>query len=270
MTYAAIEASAQSGRPVELYEFINGSTAYRYTSADGDVVYGGNNYTAVPIARGAVEATSETARLALEITCARDLPVLGLFSTMPPEEVVAVTLRRLHAGDGEAITLWMGRVLNVTWNNASAGIHCESVYTSLKRTGLRRLYQKGCPHVVYGPGCGLDCDDFKVVRTVATITGTTITLGTLSGYADGYFAGGYLEWEKSAGVFERRAIRSQVGSVVTIGFPIPGLAASASVNLYPGCDHSLATCDGKFVNRLNYGGQPYFPDKNPFNGVAIY
>ena len=38
----------------------------------------GNTYTAVPIARGAVEATSETARLALNITCARDLPVLGL------------------------------------------------------------------------------------------------------------------------------------------------------------------------------------------------
>ena len=76
--------------------------------------------------------------------------------------------------------------------------------------------------------------------------------------------------EKSAGVFERRAIRSQTGAVVTIGFPIPGLTASASVNLYPGCDHSLATCDGKFANRLNYGGQHYYPDKNPFNGVAIY
>lgn len=270
MSYTVVETSAQGGSPVELYEFINGTAAYRYTSAAHDVSYGGNTYTAVPIARGAVEATSETARLALEITCARDLPVLGLFSTMPPEEVVAVTLRRLHAGDGEAITLWMGRVLNVTWNSAAAEIHCESVYTSLKRVGLRRLYQKGCPHVVYGPGCGLDRDDFKVVRTVSTVTGTTVTLGTLSGYADGYFAGGYLEWEKSAGVFERRAIRSQVGAVVTIGFPIPGMAASASVNLYPGCDHSLVTCDGKFDNRLNYGGQPYYPDKNPFNGVAIY
>ena len=270
MTYATVETSTQAGRPVELYEFISGTTYYRYTSADGDVVYGGNTYTAVPISRGAVEATSETARLALEITCASDLPVLDLFATMPPEEVVAVTLRRLHAGDGEAITMWMGRVLNVTWNNASAAIHCESVYTSLKRTGLRRLYQKGCPHVVYGSGCGLNRNDFKLVRTVSTITGTTITVSTLSGFADGYFSGGYLEWEKTTGVFERRAIRSQVGAVVTIGFPIPGLAASASVNLYPGCDHSLATCEGKFSNRLNYGGQPYFPDKNPFNGVAIY
>ena len=270
MTYTTLETSAQSGRPVELYEFINGATAYRYTSADGDVVYGGNTYTAAPIARGAVEATSETARLALEITCARDIPVLDLFALMPPENVVALTLRRLHAGDGEAIILWMGRVLNVTWNTASAKIHCESVYTSLKRTGLRRLYQKNCPLGLYGPVCNLDRTNFDLSRTVATISGVTIVVTTMAGYADGYFAGGYLEWERTTGVFERRMIRSHVGTAITVSFPIPGLVTSAAVVLYPGCDHTLATCDGKFANRLNYGGQPYYPDKNPFNGVALY
>lgn len=270
MTYAAIEASAQSGRPVELYEFVSGSTHYRYTSADGDVSYSGNTYTAVPIARGAVEATSETARLALEITCARTLGVLELFSAMPPDDVVAVTVRRLHAGDGEAIVLWMGRVLNVTWNVAAAEIHCESVYTSIKRVGLRRLYQIACPHVLYSPGCGLARADFKVTKTVSSVSGTNITVGDMGAYAGGYFAGGYIEWERSAGQFDRRAIRSQVGGVVTIGFPLPGLAATDTVNLYPGCDHSLTTCHGKFANRPNYGGMPYFPSKNPFNGTPIY
>ena len=270
MTYAAIETSAQSGRPVELYEFMNGATAYRYTSADGDVVYGGNTYTAVPIARGAVEATSETARLALEITCARTLDVLDLFAVMPPDQIVAVTLRRLHAGDGEAITLWMGRILNVTWNSVAAEIHCESVYTSLKRVGLRRLYQKGCPHVVYSGGCGLDSADFKTTRAVSTVSGSEITVSTLSGFADGYFAGGYIEWEPTPGQFDRRAIRSQTGAVVAVAFPLPGLAATDTVNLYPGCDHTLATCESKFSNRLNYGGMPYFPDKNPFSGTSIY
>lgn len=270
MTFATIETSAQSGRPVELYEFINGATAYRYTSADGDVSYGGNTYTAVPIARGAVEATSETARLALEITCDRSLGVLDLFSTMPPDGIVAVTLRRLHAGDGEAITLWMGRVLNVTWNMHAAEVHCESVYTSLKRTGLRRIYQKPCPHVVYEPGCNLDRADFDAAATVSTVTGTTLTLSGLGAFADGYFGGGYLEWDSGGGVMARRSIRSQVGGTVIISFPLPGLVAAASVALYPGCDHTLATCSAKFSNNLNYGGMPYFPDKNPFSGTPIY
>jgi len=268
MTYAAAESAVQSGRPVELYEFLDGATAYRYTSADGDVVYGGNTYTAVPIARGAVEATSETARLALEITCARDLPVLDLFSLMPPDQVVLVTLRRLHSGDGEAIIMWMGRILNVTLNNASAEIHCESVYTSLKRVGLRRLYQKSCPHVIYGPGCGLARATYKATKTVSTVSGTTITVSSI-GAVDGYYAGGYMEWT-SGGVSYRRAIHSQISGALVISFSIPGISAGASVDLYPGCDHTLATCASKFSNSDNYGGMPFFPSKNPFAGVAIY
>jgi uncharacterized phage protein (TIGR02218 family) len=268
MTYAAVETSIQSGRPVELYEFIYGATPYRYTSADGDVVYGGNTYSAVPIARGAVEATNEVARLALEITCTRALPVLDLFAVAPPEEVVLITLRRLHSGDGEAIILWLGRILNVTLNNAAAEIHCESVYTSLKRVGLRRLYQKSCPHVVYGSGCALARATYKATRTVSTVSGTTITVASI-GAVDGYYSGGYLEWT-SSGVAHRRAIHSQTGGSLVIGFPIPGIAASDSVDLYPGCDHTLATCASKFSNSANYGGMPFFPPKNPFAGVAIY
>lgn len=268
MTFAALETSAQSGRPVELYDFSIGAAHYRYTSADGDVSYGGNTYTAVPISRNAVEATSETARLALEIVCDHSLGVLALFSTMPPEEVVAITLRRLHAGDGEAVTMWIGRILNVTWNPAAAEIHCESVYTSLKRTGLRRLYQMACPHVVYDAGCGLSRASFKATKTVSAVSGVTLSIASI-GAADGYYAGGYLEWA-SGGVTLRRAIRSQVAGSVVVSFPLPGLAGGASVDLYPGCDHTLATCASKFSNHLNYGGMPYFPEKNPFSGTPIY
>jgi len=270
MTYATIEASAQAGRPVELYDFSIGAAHYRYTSADGDVSYGGNIYTAAPISRNAVEATSETARLALEIACDRSLGVLALFSTMPPEEIVAVTVRRLHAGDGEAVTLWIGRVLNVTWNPSSAAIHCESVYTSLKRAGLRRAYQKSCPHVVYGVGCTLNCASFVANKTVTTVTGNLLVIADMGAFADGYFAGGYLEWERTTGVFDRRAIRSQVGGTVVISFQIPGLVATEGIQLYPGCDHTLTTCTTKFANQLNYGGMPYFPEKNPFSGTPIY
>jgi uncharacterized phage protein (TIGR02218 family) len=222
----------------------------------------------VPISRNAVEATSEVARLALEIRCSRSLPVLDLFAVAPPEDIVLITLRRLHAGDGEAVVMWMGRILNVTLNNAAAEIHCESVYTSLKRTGLRRLYQKSCPHVVYGSGCGLTRATYKATKTVSTVSGTTITVSSI-GVADAYYAGGYLEWT-SSGVVHRRAIRSQTGGSIEISFPIPGIAAAASVDLYPGCEHTLSTCTSKFANSDNYGGMPFFPTKNPFGGVALY
>lgn len=270
MTYAATETAVQSGKPVELYELLNGTAAFRYTSADSDVVYAGNTYEAVPIARGAIEATQEMFRAALNLTCATDLGVLDLFRFTPPEEVVTMTLRRLHQGDGEAITMWTGRVLNVTWNNASVELHCESVYASLKRNGLRRLYQRPCPHVLYGPGCTLNRATWKATKTVASVSGISIVLNDMGSYVDGYFSGGYLEWESSTGIFERRAIRAQTGGTITINFAVTGLAVAATVGIYPGCDHTLSTCGTKFSNSLNYGGIPHFTGKNPFNGATLY
>jgi hypothetical protein len=49
-----------------------------------------------------------------------------------------------------------------------------------------------------------------------------------------------------------------------------GLAAGTTVTLFPGCDHTLATCSGKFSNTANYGGFPFMPTKNPFGGDPIY
>src|SRR3546814_7797331 len=43
---------------------------------------------------------------------------------------------------------------------------------------------------------------------------------------------------------------------IDAGFPF-------DVILYPGCDHSRATCISKFNNLLNYGGYDFIPVKNP-------
>ncbi len=49
-----------------------------------------------------------------------------------------------------------------------------------------------------------------------------------------------------------------------------GLAVGVPVSVYPGCDHTLATCSAKFGNVARYGGFPYFPQKNPFGGDPIF
>ncbi len=52
-------------------------------------------------------------------------------------------------------------------------------------------------------------------------------------------------------------------------FPL-GLVAGMTLKAYPGDDHTLATCATKFDNVANYGGFPYFPEKNPFGGSPVY
>ena len=37
------------------------------------------------------------------------------------------------------------------------------------------------------------------------------------------------------------------------------------VDWFAGYDHSLAICESKSANVINYGGFPFVPIKNPFN-----
>lgn len=270
MAYSTQETGAQTGAPVELYEFRHGPNFYRYTSADADVVHDFKTFEAWTLSRNAIEATQELARQALKISTTRELPILSLFRLAPPSDVITVTVYRLHRNDGEAIVAWMGRILNVTWRGLLAEIHCESVHTSIKRPGLRRLYQKQCPHVLYSAQCGVSGAAYRATRQVVSIAGLDVTLTDMGSFAAGYFAGGYIEWTPSTGIVERRSIRNHSGAVVSINFQAYGLAAGTPVAVYPGCDHTLATCAAKFGNGLNYGGMPYIPTKNPFDGTPIF
>lgn len=270
MTYDASETGAQTGKPIELYEFRVGTAYYRYTSADADIVFQTKTYEARAMQRSAFEATSEVARSALNITCERTLPLLDLFRFAPPGEVVMLTVYRKHRDDSEYVVAWMGRVLNVTWRGVDAVVSCESVHTSIRRPGLRRMYQKSCPHVLYSAPCGVNAATSKVSKSVSSVSGLNVTLADMGAYADGHFAGGYVEWEQSPGVFERRAITAQVGAVVSINFQLVGLTAGNTLTVYPGCDHTISTCNSKFANSANYGGMPYIPSKNPFDGSPVY
>jgi uncharacterized phage protein (TIGR02218 family) len=269
MTYNTRETSLRTGEPVELYEFRHGPNFYRYTSSDADVVFEGDAYQARTINRTAIEATQELARNPINLTTDPDLPLLALFRFAPPSEVIQVVVRRFHRGDAEAATIWMGRILNVGRRGLAAEIRCESVYSSIKRPGLRRMYQKACPHVLYSAQCGVNREAYRVTLPVVNVAGLNVTFGDLSAYPPTYFVGGYIEWSPSVGIVERRSVRNQGNPTVAVNFPPVRLTPGTSVDLYPGCAHNLTACD-TFGNRDNYGGMPYIPTKNPFDGTPIF
>lgn len=270
MTYSATETSYQSGAPVELYDFARGSLHWRYTSSDQAVTFNTSTYDSALIKRGAIEATQELARSPVTLSTPRDFAVADMFRIAPPTDVITLTITRYHAGDGEGVVVWMGRVLNVEWAGGEATIHCEPVVTSLNRNGLRRLYQRQCPHVLYSPACGVDATARRVVAAVDSVVGIVLQISELSAQADGYYSGGFVEWETVSGIFERRFITQHIGVSITLNQPFDGITIGTTVRVYPGCDHTTSTCNGKFANLPNYGGFPYIPIKNPFGGNGVF
>jgi uncharacterized phage protein (TIGR02218 family) len=272
VTYDASERSLAGGAPVELYTFVTGAITRRYTSADADIVVDGNSYTAAVLQRSVIATTAERARNALQITCARDFPIAELFRVAPPSEIIALTVRRVHRGDTDVAVGWMGRVVNCEWQAGStARLNCEPVSASLRRMGLRRKYQRQCPHVLYlqGPGqCNVNRATHSTTTTITSVTGTLIGVASLPSKP---WPGGFAEWTLPDGSIERRFIEAVPSAgVLKITQAFQGITIGQTVTISPGCDHTTATCASVYSNLDNYGGFPFIPLKNPFNGTPVY
>ena len=157
----------------------------------------------------------------------------------------------------------------MTWENSKAVIDCESVFTSLKRLGLRRRYQRSCPHVLYGNQCKVVKSDYATTGTATAISGLDVTVAEAANQADGYYSGGILEWTTLAGFGRKVMIENHVGSTLTMLTPVPDLNAGTAVTIYPGCRRTTADCVNKFNNLENYGGMPYIPLKSVFGSSAF-
>lgn len=270
MSYDTLERSAAGGRPVELYTFSRGPILWRFTSADRDLLVETNVYKAAVIGRGNIEQGSEVMRSNLSLTVSRDFPLAALYKIAPPSDAITLVLRQYHYGDAEIATLWQGEILAVNFHGGEATIELQPPSANLRAIGLRRNYQKTCPFALYGPDCTVDPATVRTIGPVAGLAGLVLTVLAAGALADGYFDGGYVEWQVATGVYDRRFISSHVASAITVDvFPL-GLAVGQEVRLYPGCDHSINTCNSKFANAPNFGGMPYIPLKLPFGSDPIF
>ena len=262
------------GSPVETFEFdLGGLRRWYFTGADDDVDTGTIVFKAIAIKRSEIEYTNDPGKSSLEITTQRDLAIADLFKAGTPSAVLSLTVRRFHRGDGVSGVIWVGRVIDCKWSSTECTLICEPIRSSMQNPGLRRFFQRQCAHVLYGEDCRVNNLAYRVAGTASSVTSTTVSITGATGYAADRFAGGYLEWTNpSTGTQERRAIRSSTSGqlVVTTLEAITGLIADLPVEVYPGCNHTLDHCHGRFGNAANFGGMPHTPTKNPFDGTPIY
>jgi len=270
MSYDALEKSRWSGAPIELFDFARSYIHWRYTSAQSDVTLDYVDYKATPISRTGIDLNTEINKSSLTVTVPRDNEVADQWRVSPPSEPIILTLSQYHEGDTDVIVQWMGRIITVEWAGSIANIILEPNYTSVKRPGLRRRYQRACPHVLYGPACRLTDDTFRLLSTVENIAGLGVSVYNATALGATYYEGGYIQWEIDLGIYERRYIVSQAGTVLTLDTSPFSLEVGQVVSVFPGCDHTLTTCNSKFGNSLNYGGMPYMPSVNPFGGTSLF
>lgn len=260
-------------RRVELYRFVEGSIIDTQTRGNKPVTYnagsGDEVYVPQVIGRGAVESRTELSKASLEITLEIANPVAQRYLTAVADSVLSLTI--FQQTNNDTLTIWKGRLSKVKLDAKKVTLTFESIFTSLRRPGLRARYQKACRHSIYGPGCNVVMASFLTTDDVSAISGTSITMTDLSGNPAGYFIGGIIETQDNS---QKRYIVNQSGNVLTLQRPFEHLqelfdAGPVSVNLYPGCPKNIEACIDRFNNVLNYGGFPWIPSKNPMGGSSI-
>lgn len=277
MTFEAIETSRALGTPATLYHFSYGedpSAYFAYTDAEQPVTFDGVAYQPFAIMRGSIATQGTLDKATLDIQLPTESGLVELFRLYAPTRVVTVIVRQGHVTDpgNDWPAIWVGRIINISRTGNQAVVSCEPVSTSMRRPGLRRHYQYGCMHALYGPQCKADRSAATTSSTVSSIAGNVVTLpaGWNGARLAAKYAGGLLEWTTPEGNTEIRTIMRVVGNALTInGLPV-GLAPATAVLVSLGCNHQMDDCQNLFVetgtgnsNILNYGGEPWIPTVNP-------
>ena len=268
MSYQDYEDGLEIGSPVELYEFTQGAERWFYISGNTSIIRLAQVYEPSSIKRDRIKQTNDVLKDSLKLKFPRSNEFANQFIGAVPDVVTSATVLRGHWGDPdeEYEVSWKGRVIGSRADENAISLECESVFTSIKRPGLRARFEINCRHVLYGAQCGVNQNVYRHDGTVLSINNSVdIEVTNASLFANGYFTGGKLV--NDLGV--ARFIIAHSGNVVTLARPLASLGLSDDVAIYPGCDHAKTTCFNKFGNLPRFGGFPYIPERNPFDGNSI-
>jgi len=267
VSYDSYEESVESGAPVEGFKFTGSFTEYRYTSSQVDVEIFSETYTAIAISRNAVKATTQNDDGGdLEVVVPYDIQLVRDYAYSKAPLRLTLEIVRYHEGSDPVtdwVTIWKGVCTNFSVSDRKCKIRVPSIFSVVLRGELPNVYYQGpCNHRLYDDRCKLSAASFKTTSTITDIDKNVITV-TADGADDNTMVGGEMVNTTQG---ERRLIISNVADVITLNFPFYGAEVGDTVEMYQGCDHSFATCGTKFSNQANYGGFPFIPGINPFQG----
>lgn len=117
-----------------------------------------------------------------------------------------------------------------------------------------------CRAAFCGPGCGLSAAHFthEALLTSRDLDANSVTVAAAAD--DAALVGGTLRWIDGPLAGQVCSIIAASAGVLLLDTALDsGLAAGMRAELREGCDHTLATCAGRFSNAANFQGEPFLP-----------
>lgn len=257
MSYLSLERSEDLAEPVELYKITLNNEAFRVTSYNKPFLFQNEWYQPEQIKRGDIVLDATYFDDKFKVT----VPLRSLTGKRIIENgyegVSEVEIYRTHVTDSDFITLWSGKVVELSIQNHSLDlISMPQSYVFLK-TGNRAKYSRLCRHILYSEQCAVNKHAHDISGVINAQNQVKIGLNiTLN---DEYL-GGVLRLNNGM----QKLITDVEGSVITLIAPFRIDVIGQPVTIYKGCDKSIECCKNRFNNMLRFGGFPYIPVRNIF------
>jgi len=281
MTYDILESSNELGRPAEFYAFTLGPNTWRYTTADVDIVAGGFTWTSAAIKSDSVKQTGETSNDAFSLDVPSWVAPAQIHMTSAPSTPITMIQYTKHLDDAQMLVSYIGEIVQVGFPMPGrAKITCQNTSGSLDREGLRLGWQRTCSYALYDPlTCKVDKAVWQQAFVVLTINGAVVGIELAGVLRDtDYFNNGFLVWTHPMRGNEYLAIEKSVKvapAVNAVNTQLllqgdPGeLFEGVGGFVLPGCNFTPTNCQA-FGNYDNYGGEPDFPSRSPFDGQPVF
>lgn len=173
-----------------------------------------------------------------------------------------------------ALTWFYGRVSDTEIGRSKIDMKIESMMVLLKQQQLpRRLFGASCSWVFGGGGC--DYDRVAGKNALGTATGIgAVAVTAQAGSSQATIITGFTPspttiYDNGTIIGTSGTNSGQSRTIKQLGAPngpvflykpwLFPVATGDGFQLLPGCDHTVATCNGPLQNLARYGGWPYIP-----------
>jgi uncharacterized phage protein (TIGR02218 family) len=231
-----------------------------FTSHNRDIVFGGITHRAAPgMVPAAIRMTSDLTEesagvegvLSHDSIREGDLAA-GLFDR------AAIDVGAVDWETQEHQTIYSGVIGQIEDDRRGFAAELRSAKEVLEQDLVPRT-SPTCRAVFCARGCGLSAPHFTSHRTLSgldyDLNRVLFDFIDADDYIDGQLR--FLEGPQTGIAF---GIVSTEGAWLTLDRPIAeGLQLNVRAELREGCDHTLATCSGRFANAVNFRGEPFLP-----------
>jgi uncharacterized phage protein (TIGR02218 family) len=234
--------------------------ALAFTSHDRDLSFGGLRHLAAPgMIPAAIRLTAELANDSAEVRGALNHGSIraselaaGLF------DEAAIEIGAVDWASLDHHTLYTGQIGRIEDDSTQFAAELRSTKSLLEQDLVPRT-SPTCRAEFCGRGCGLSAVRFTSIGALADIDleANRVRFAGLDGEAH---VDGRLRFMAGPQTGVAFGIVDADGDWLVLDRPlVAGTAPGTRTELREGCDHTIATCAGRFANAANFRGEPFLP-----------